>query len=206
MRQLTRRLTLFGSAAFVVSLLAPRAAAEPEPRESKRYQVQTKLSGTKAGAARVRVATPIAEVRRVVRDFAHYSKFIPQFEKAKVVGRVATKTDVFLQVPILNGAAKIWAVVRFEPVKSEAGEERLEGHMVEGNVKRLDAWWRFRAVDEETTELHLELLIVPKFPVPSSLITKQAAYAADQAVLGSRSRAETEWKKKKKKKGNKRKR
>lgn len=193
---------------LVAMLVAPGAAAEPSEeakrlmkrRDSERYQVETEHSSTKAGAARVHVATPTSEVRKVVLDFKNYSKFISRFDKSKVVGRSGDKTDVYLQVPILKGAAKVWAVVRFEPVKSVDGEDRLEGHMVKGNVSRLDAWWRIKKIDDENTQLNLELLIVPKLPVPGSVVTGEVAYAADEAVMGSRNRAEKDWAKKKAKK------
>jgi len=165
-------------------------------RDSERYQVETEHG--RAGAARIHVRSPVAKVRKVVSDFRNYSKFIPNFSKAKVVGRDGDKTDVYLQVPILEGAAKLWAVVRFEPIKTEDGEERLEGHALKGNVRRLDAKWRLMKIDDENTQLNLELLIVPKLPAPGSLVAKQAAYAADRAVTGSRNRAEKKESKRKK--------
>src|SRR5262245_39209853 len=190
-----------------LALIAPSASAEPteeakrlmKSRDAERYEVKTEHSSTKAGAARVHVATPSSDVKKVVLDFKHYSKFISKFDKAKVVGRDGDKTDVYLQVPILKGAAKIWAVVRFEPIKTVNGEEVLEGHMVKGNVKRLDAWWRIKKIDDDNTQLNLELLILPKLPVPGSLVTGEVAYAADEAVMGSRNRAEGDYAQKKKK-------
>jgi len=195
------------TAAVGLALIAPTASAEPteeakrlmKSRDAERYEVKTEHSSTKAGAARVHVAASSADVKKVITDFKNYSKFISKFDKAKVVGRDGDKTDVYLQVPILKGAAKIWAVVRFEPIKTVNGEEILQGHMVKGNVKRLDAWWRVKKIDDNNTQLNLELLILPKLPVPGSLVTGEVAYAADEAVTGSRNRAETEAGKKNKK-------
>jgi hypothetical protein len=42
-------------------------------------------------------------------------------------------------------------------------------------------------------------LIVSKLPVPGSVVTGEAAYAADEAVIGSRDRSEKIWAAKKKK-------
>lgn len=200
-----RRALLVPALAFALLAVAPDAAAEPSEeakrlmkvRDSERYQVKTEHSEIKAGGARVHVAMPVADVKKVVTDYKNYAKFITRFDKAKVVGRNGGKTDVYLQVPILKGAAKIWAVLRFEPIKSVDGEERLEGHMIKGNVWRLDARWRITKIDEDNTQLNLELLIVPKLPVPGSMVTKEAAYAADTAVVGSRDRAEKDREKKK---------
>jgi ribosome-associated toxin RatA of RatAB toxin-antitoxin module len=95
----------------------------------------------------------------------------------------------------MKGAAKVWAVVRFGPMKKVGNEHVLQGHMIKGNVKRMDATWRLKAIDEDDTQLDLELLILPKIPVPGSLVTGEVAYAADTAVMGSRNRAEKKHKK-----------
>ena len=195
-------------AALGLTLISPMAGAEPndeakrlmKSRDSERYEVKTERSSTNAGGARVHVAVPTSQVKKVVTDFRNYSKFISKFDKAKVVGRDGDKTDVYLQVPIMKGAAKIWAVVRFEPIKSVNGEDILEGHMVKGNVKRMDATWRIKKIDDDNSQLNLELLILTKLPVPGSIVTGEVKYAADEAVTGSRDRAEREFSKKKSKK------
>lgn len=166
-------------------------------RDAERYELSQGPRGLKAGGARVHVAAPSSHVRKVVSDFRNYARFIDQFEKAKVVGRHGAQTDVYLRVPILEGAAKIWAVVRFDPIRSENGEEILEGHLVKGNVKRLDARWRIKKIDDDDTQLHLELLVVPDLLVPGSIVTKESKYAADVSVMGSRDRAEAEYSKRK---------
>jgi ribosome-associated toxin RatA of RatAB toxin-antitoxin module len=190
-----RSLVAFSTASLLLTSLA---VAEPSPeakrlmklRDAERYEVQTPHSRIRAGAARVHVKAPTETVRKVVLDFKNYEKFISKFEKSRVVGRDGDKTDVYLQVPILKGAAKVWAVVRFEPPKKVGGEEVVQASLVKGNVDRLDAKWRIKRIDGENTQLNLELLIVPKLPVPGSLVTGELAYAADVAVMGSRDRAE----------------
>ena len=188
------------AAVFCTSSLAtakPSAEARRliKKRDSERYEVRTKHSSTKAGCARVHVAAPQKVVNKVVTDFRRYPKFIKKFQKAKVVGRKGNKTDVYLQVPILKGAAKIWAIVRFEKIKKVGSSYVLRGEMIKGNVKRLDAKWVVKKIDAKNTQLNLELLIVPKLPVPGSLVTGEVAYAADEAVMGSRNRAERLFKK-----------
>ena len=203
----TRRTLAIVMTTLSLALLATAASAESSEeakrlmklRDAERYEVSTSHRATKAGAARVHIAAPVANVKKAVTDFKNYSKFIGKFDKSKVVGRDGKNTDVYLQVPILKGAAKVWAVVRFGPIKSVDGEEVLEGHMIKGNVSRLDAWWRIKEIDDENTQLNLELLIVSKLPVPGSVVTGEASYAADEAVIGSRDRSEKIWAAKKKK-------
>ena len=179
-------------ASLFLALSAPVLAAA-DTGDAQRYEVLTPYSDIKAGAARVQVHAPLDIVHQVVSDFGAYSAHISRFEKTKIVGRHGDSTDVYLQVPILKGAAKVWAVVRFEAAKkSGEGDEIIVGHMLKGNVKRLDARWHLVKVDDGNTKLDLELLIVPDFllPVPGSLITGEVAYAAAKAVSGLRSRSE----------------
>jgi ribosome-associated toxin RatA of RatAB toxin-antitoxin module len=133
---------------------------------------------------------PSATLRSVVTDFGRYSSIIKQFKQARVLGRSGDKTDVYLEVPILEGAGKVWAVVRFAPPEIVGDEVIISGRLVKGNVKRLDAKWRIKKVDESASELTLELLIVPDLPAPNSLITKELRKAAGKAVHGARMEAE----------------
>lgn len=196
--KLSRRSLLITTTLAVLASGTPVASAKPSAtakrlmreRKAERYQVQTRLSTIRAGAARIAVHAPAATVRRVVLDYGHYARFIPRFKRSHVLRHSHGRTDVYLQVPILRGAAKIWAVVRFKPPTKTRHGEVIEAHMIKGNVQRLDASWTIQRIDAEHTRLDLELLIVPKLPVPGSLVTGEVAYAADTAVTGSRDRAE----------------
>jgi hypothetical protein len=167
------------------------AYAGPDSRaKAQRYSVKTPYSSIEAGAARIDVAAPASLVADIVCDFGNYTKLTDKFDKSRIIGRSGPNTDVYLQVPILKGAAKIWGVVRIEPIRSTNGEQVVTGHLFKGNVQRLDATWRIRSVGDRRTNVSLELLIVPKFPVPNSIVTGEVAYAADKAVTGVRDRAE----------------
>lgn len=180
--------TLFGSVSVVA---APAAGPELQKwRRVDRFEVKTPYAEMNAGAARVNVDAPVDVVRAVVLDYKNYASFISRFEKARIVGRSGDKTDVYLQVPILKGAAKVWAIVRFEPLKEVNGDEVVQGHMIKGNVKRLDATWRLKRIDDLSTQVVLELLIVPDLPVPDALIVPEVRFAAAKAVEGSRDEAE----------------
>lgn len=171
-----------------LALASGTAAASDTNSGVDRYQVQA--GGMNAGAAKTLVNAPDGVVRGVLTDFGHYDAFISRFRAAKIVGKVGDKTDVYLQVPIMKGTVKIWAVVRFDPPKSQGTDEVITGKMVQGNVKRLDAVWRFHKVTPSQTELRLELLIVPTFPLPDSMVLPELRNAAARAVAGSRNEAE----------------
>lgn len=167
------------------------AFAAPNPRaKAQRYSVKTPYSSIEAGAARIDVAVASQLVADIICDFGNYTKLTDKFDKSRIVGRSGSNTDVYLQVPILRGAAKIWAIVRFESIHSVNGEQYLTGHLIKGNVERLDATWKIRSVGARQSQVALELLIVLKLPVPNSIVTEEVAYAADKAVTGVRDRAE----------------
>lgn len=183
------------SACVFWSSVSVAAAPAPGPELEKwhhidRFDVKTPYAEMPAGAARGNVNASPDFVRQVVLDYKNYANFISRFEKSRVVGKTGDKTDVYLQVPILKGAAKVWAIVRFEPPKQVGDTEVVEGHMIKGNVKRLDATWRMKKLDDSSTHLVLELLIVPDMPVPDSLVVPEVRYAAAKAVEGSRDEAE----------------
>jgi ribosome-associated toxin RatA of RatAB toxin-antitoxin module len=182
--------TLLVAAIACVGAL-PASADTGAPAKAQRYSVVTPYSDIKAGAARIRIAAPIDVVTQIVSDFNHYDKLNKNFDKSRVVGKAGKKTDVYLQVKILRGAGKIWAVVRFEPVAEVNGTRILKAHMLNGNVERLDATWHIKRIDDATTELSLEMLILPTIPFPGSLITPELQSAADKAVSGSRKLAES---------------
>jgi ribosome-associated toxin RatA of RatAB toxin-antitoxin module len=190
-----RSCALTMGACMLLSSISVAAAPAPGPEFQKwhqidRFEVKTPWAQMSAGAARGNVNAPVDVVRAVVLDFKNYATFISRFEKTHVVGRSGDKTDVYLQVPILKGAAKVWAIVRFEPPKQVNGNEVVEGHMIKGNVKRLDAIWRIHKLDEVSTQVVLELLIVPELPVPDALVVPEVRFAAAKAVEGSRDEAE----------------
>jgi len=62
--------------------------------------------------------------------------------------------------------------------------------MQQGNVNDFRATWRLIPVDATHTILRAEMLIVPKLPLPGSVVTPELSYASDRAVTASRARAE----------------
>lgn len=161
-------------------------------RQAERYNVALPDQSIRAGGAMIAVEAPLADVRRTITDFANYADFMPRFERSRIVKKSKEGVDVYLQVPILRGAATVWAVTRFVPPIPDGRGQRIEGRMTDqGNVRDLRAIWHLQPIDEGRTLLKLELLIVPKLPLPASVITPELEYAADQAVTASRDRAET---------------
>ncbi|MBI5533252.1 MAG: hypothetical protein HY898_11075 [Deltaproteobacteria bacterium] len=161
-----------------------------DSRTAERFDLPSNAA-IRTGGAQIFVNAPLAEVRKVVLDYAHYQDFMPGFKRSRVVQRNKDFTDVYLQVPILHGAATVWAVTRFTaPQKQANGTEIIESTMQQGNVNDFRASWRLIPVDATHTILRSEILIVPKLPLPSSVVTPELSYAADKAVTSSRNKAE----------------
>jgi len=177
--------------------MASGNALASSPTEVTRFDTKLPGSDRPAGGARTVVSASPALVKSVVLDFEHYAYYFdpdkgtnPQRKWAShVVGKSGDKTDLYLEVPILKGAAKIWAIIRFEPPQKVGDSEIVTGRMLKGNVSQLSAKWRLRPTTDNTTELQLEFLVVPKLPVPDSLLSSEARSAAAKAVTGMRGEA-----------------
>ncbi|MCL2825043.1 MAG: SRPBCC family protein [Polyangiaceae bacterium] len=164
-----------------------------ERNKAERYQVPVEGHSIKAGGARILVNAPIATVRSVVQDYGNYETFMPRFKRSRIVDKNDTATQVYLQVPILHGAANVWSVVQFgQPAKRADGSEVIRGRMVESNVKDFRATWHLVPIDDRTTLLSAEILIVPSLPVPNSVVTGELEYASDMAVTSTAKRAEAQ--------------
>jgi ribosome-associated toxin RatA of RatAB toxin-antitoxin module len=195
-----RRRLLAASATLVAFLgLVPGAArADDEvdrlkasPRAT-RYELKTTAppSSIDTGGAAILVNAPIAEVRRIVTDYAHYETILKPFDQSRVLSRRKGWSEVYLQVPILHGAAKIWAVVLIPPPVKDGPNETITVRFDRGNVADMRATWRMRAVDADHTVLKIELLVDPKMPFPASVITPELKAAADAGVTAVRDHAE----------------
>lgn len=159
------------------------------PTDVTREETRMPQSSRPAGIARTLIPASPELVKSVVLDYGHYDRYIKPFEKSRVVGKSGDKTDVYLEVPILKGAAKIWAVLRFDPPKKVGDTEIISARMIKGNVEQLHANWKLTRTPENNTELKLEFLIVPKVPVPDSLLSSEARHAAFKAVSGLKGEA-----------------
>jgi len=173
---------------------APSGEAERLMRirpKAEQYTLKAPGSRIETGAARVHVKAPLEATKSTVIDYARYGAMIETFDQAKVVGKQGSQTDVYLRVPILNGAARIWAVMRFDPPRKVSEDEYVvAAKMVKGNVDRFEATYRIRRIDAANTQLNLEMLIVPRLPVPGSVVTSWVARASDRAVRRLRDGAE----------------
>ncbi|AUX41858.1 hypothetical protein SOCE26_032830 [Sorangium cellulosum] len=188
------------SLAVLALSLSPRAARAADAESEKlaalgkalRYTLKTTepASAIDTGGAAILVKAPLATVRKIVTSYGSYKTFITSFDQSRVLSKRKGTSEVYLQVPILNGAAHIWTVADMSPPTKDGADEVISGRFKRGNVSDFRARWRLRAVDEHHTIVKLELLVAPKLPFPPSAITAQLVRAADKAVTAVRNRAQ----------------
>ena len=92
-----------------------------------RYSVKTTAPANSidTGGAAIYVSAPLAEVRKIITDYRHYDQFIKPFEQSRLLSRRKGVSEVYFEVPIMHGAAKIWCVVNFEPPSKDAAGETI---------------------------------------------------------------------------------
>jgi hypothetical protein len=144
------------------------------------------------GHADVLVHASLAAVKKQVLDFGRYKDLVPEkFHNAHVIGKQSGGTDVYMQLPIMRGLVTLWQVMRFYDLHPLApGWAIVEGFFVKGNLKGANTTWTMRAIDDETTWLQLDLLVVPLVPAPQSAVDEELRDAAMQGVDAMRDRAQ----------------
>jgi ribosome-associated toxin RatA of RatAB toxin-antitoxin module len=131
--------------------------------------VQAKRSGSAVAVeARATLRAPADLIWKTLTDYDHLSEFIPGMRESKMVDRRGGAAIVEQ-----HGEAKFLVFSYGIDVVVESAEyppDRIEIHVVSGNLRRLDGAYRLSAGDEEGTWLlRWSGLIEPTLPVPSFL-------------------------------------
>lgn len=150
-------------------------------------------AGTKNvwGRAQIFVDAPMSHVRTAIMDYGNWSTFIPRFQKSKMLKKEGNgAAEVYLQMPILKGAATLWAVEKFDAPIPDGKGEKIVGHFQKGNVEDLQAIWRYRPVDDKHTVVQLDIYVLPKLAVPDGLMVSQREDAAGEGCLGVKDKAQ----------------
>jgi hypothetical protein len=199
-----RKLPLAACVLFASSLLTSsfaetdaRADADPDVTRLADGHSQKKnwvppSATERYGHSDVLVHASLAAVKKQVLDFGHYKDLVPdKFHNARVIGKDEGGTDVYLQVPIMRGLITLWEVMRFRDLQPLAsGWAIVEGFFVKGNLKTANTTWTMHAIDDTTTLLSLDLLIVPLVPAPQANVDEELRDAAMQAVDAIRDHAQ----------------
>jgi hypothetical protein len=146
------------------------------------------------GHAEVLVNATPERVLQIVTNYGQYKDLVPQkFSQSRLVGKDATGSDVYVQIPMKGPLPITLApVLHFGlPQKVSPTTTVVEGKFVKGTyVKDADILFTIRQVSPEVSLLKLDLLITPTIPATQGMLDEESRDAALQAVDAIHDRAQ----------------
>lgn len=152
----------------------------------KRSACNVEGSKFKMARADIIVAANVATVRAALVDHAQYKSLFPKLRLVKVLRKTGQAAEVYMTLPVMNGAANIWAVQKMDAPAPEGNGEKIVGHFIKGNVEDLRTTWHYRAIDANHTLLSLEMFISLNVPVPASVVNDEVDQACAEGVVTTR--------------------
>ena len=180
------------AAALIAGSSSSPAAAADEPNENAGIftaQLPEEGSNIAWGQAVLVVDKPIAEVLPIIRDYANYVQFMPNFTKSKVLAQRGSHAMVYMEVSVAKGAFTLWGQLNLAE-RPQDGESRIvEARLMEGNVDAFSARWTLTPVDGGArTEVDFKIYVDPDIPLPSSIFSRENERAAGRTVRALRTR------------------
>jgi ribosome-associated toxin RatA of RatAB toxin-antitoxin module len=163
---------------------APVSAESSTDESIEVSQVDHPDSAVDWGRAATVIAAPKRQVLRAVEDYAGYQRFIPHFRLSKVLSQRGRAALVYFEANI--AMFTFWSEMRCAPEPPAHGTEVIEGKMVRGNAQLMEARWEVKPVDADHTWVALQLILVPKVPLPTSFVSSENASASMKAVRALR--------------------
>ena len=142
------------------------------------------------GHAEGLIGAPYDAVKARLLDFAHYKELAgPKFKKVSVVDKSASGTDLYFQLPIMNGLVTIWYVTRFASARpAPGGADVIEGNFVKGNIKNMQIVFALRPGPARNTILVCDLNLAINLPAPQAALDEELRDACGDAVNALRAR------------------
>jgi ribosome-associated toxin RatA of RatAB toxin-antitoxin module len=178
--------------ALIAGSSASPAAAADEPTESAQIstaQIPEEGSKISWGQAVVVVDKPIEELLPIVRDYANYAQFMPNFTKSKVLAQRGSRAMVYMEVSVAKGAFTLWGQLNLSERPQEGDSRVVEARLLEGNIDAFSASWTLTPVDGGAhTEVDFKIYVDPDIPLPSSVFSRENEKAAGKTVRALRTR------------------
>jgi len=181
---------------IAIALLAglpfsPVASAEEHNENAGIFTAQIPEEGSNIawGQAVLVLDKPIEEVLPIVRDYANYVQFMPNFTKSKVLAQRGSRAMVYMEVSVAKGAFTLWGQLNLAE-HPEDGESRVvEARLLEGNIDAFNASWTLTPVDGGArTQVDFRIYVDPDIPLPSSIFSRENERAAGRTVRALRAR------------------
>jgi ribosome-associated toxin RatA of RatAB toxin-antitoxin module len=177
------------AALALTALAAPAAAELDENLAIFTSQVPEAGSSISWGQAVIVMDKPIDEVLPIIRDYANYAQFMPNFTKSRVLAQRGSRAMVYMEVSVAKGAFTLWGQLSLAERPTEDQSHVVEAHLMEGNVDTFDARFTLTPLDGGTrTQVDFRILVDPAIPLPSSTFSRENEKAAGRAVRALRLR------------------
>lgn len=187
----TALIGILATALIAGSSSSPAAAAD-EPTESARIstaQIPEEGSNISWGQAVVVVDKPIEELLPIIRDYANYAQFMPNFTRSKVLAQRGSRAMVYMEVSVAKGAFTLWGQLNLSERPQEGDSRVVEARLLEGNIDAFSASWTLTPVDGGArTEVDFKIYVDPDIPLPSSVFSRENEKAAGKTVRALRTR------------------
>ena len=152
-------------------------------------QIPEEGSSIHWGQAIIVVDQPIEEVLPIVRDYANYVSFMPNFTKSRVLAQRGSRAMVYMEVSVARGAITLWGQLALAERPDGEDAHVVEARLMEGNVDAFSASFTLRPVDDGArTEIDFRIYVDPDIPLPSAVFSRENERAAGRTVRALRSR------------------
>ncbi len=177
--------------ALIVASSSSQAAADDHDENAGIFtaQIPEEGSGISWGQAVIVLDTPIEKVLPIVRDYANYVDFMPNFTKSRVLAQRGTRAMVYMEVSVARGAVTLFGQLNLAE-RPESGDVRVvEASLIDGNIDAFSASFTLTPVDGGTrTEIDFKIYVDPDIPLPSSVFSRENERAAGRTVRALRAR------------------
>ena len=141
------------------------------------------------GQAVLVVDRPIEEVLPVIRDYANYVTFMPNFTKSRVLAQRGGRAMVYMEVSVAKGAITLWGQLALAEQPRDGDFYVVEARLMEGNVDAFTASFTLRPVHGGArTEVEFRIFVDPDIPLPASVFSRENERAAGRTVRALRAR------------------
>ena len=175
---------------LAAGLVSPRAAAEPDDENDVLTgQIPEVGSDISWGHAVLVLDRSMAEVVPVIRDYANYSQFMPNFTKSKVLAQRGGRAMVYMEVSVAKGAFTLWGQLDLAERAAADDAVVVDARLMEGNIDAFSASWTLTPLDGGArTRVDFRIYVDPDIPLPSAVFSRENERAAGRTVRALRAR------------------
>jgi ribosome-associated toxin RatA of RatAB toxin-antitoxin module len=170
---------------------SPAYAADEHNENTEIFTAQIPEEGSNIawGQAILVLDQPIEEVLPIVRDYANYVQFMPNFTKSKVLAQRGGRAMVYMEVSVAKGAFTLWGQLNLAEHPENGDSRVVEARLMEGNIDAFSATWTLTPVDGGArTEVDFKIYVDPDIPLPSAIFSRENERAARKTVRALRTR------------------